>query len=329
MLESNSRLVWENNTNKLLDYLESGNLVSKPKMVHFYIPSFIYHKTKYYKTLRNRFQTFSITGNQCAQKCNHCEGKVLGTMQPTITPKKLFETAYKLKQNGGIGCLISGGCLKDGRLPIKKFIPTINKIKNELGLTVFVHTGIINLETAKELKKAKVDLALIDVFGSEETIKKLNIKTETQDYIESLKALEKAGLDFVPHIIVGLDKKKLKNELNALKIIALTKPSAIVIITFTPIPGTKMGLLSPPSPKDIAKLIVAARLMFPKTSIALGCMRSKNKLKKTVTEIYALKAGIAAIATPTEKTIEYAKKNRFKMTFSSYCCAQIYFDNIS
>jgi len=329
MLESNSRIVLEKNTNKLLDYLESGNLVSKPKMVHFYFPSFVYYKTKYYKTIQNRFQTFSITGYQCAQKCNHCEGKVLGTMQQTTTPKKLYETAYKLKQNGGIGCLISGGCLQDGSLPIKKFIPTIYKIKNELGLTVFVHTGIINLETAKELKKAKVDLALIDVFGSEETIKKLDIKTGKKEYIEALKALEKANLKFVPHIIVGLDKDKIKNELNALKIISSTKPSAIVIISFSPILGTKRELLQPPTPKNIAKVIVAARLMFPKTPIALGCMSSKNKLKKASTEIYALKAGIAAIATPTEKTIEYAKKNWFKMTFSSNCCAQIYLDNTS
>jgi len=329
MLKSNSRLVWEKNTNKLLDYLESGNLTSKPKRIHFYLPSFVYHKTKNYKTLRNRFQTFSITGNQCAQKCNHCEGKVLGTMQQTTTPKKLFETAYKLKQNGGIGCLISGGCLQDGSLPIKKFISTIYKIKNELGLTVFVHTGIINLETAKELKKAKIDLALIDVFGLEETIKKLDIKTGKKEYIESLKALEKAGLKFVPHVIVGLDKEKIKNELNALKIISSTKPSAIVIITFTPIRGTKRERLQPPTPKNIAKVIVAARLMFPETPIALGCMRSKNKLKKAITEIYALKAGISAITNPTEKTIEYAKKNCFKMTFSSYCCAQIYLDNIS
>jgi len=328
MPEPNCKLDWENNPNQLLNYLESGVLVSNPKRIHFYVPSFAHFKTKYYTTLRNRFQTFSITGNRCAQKCAHCEGKILGTMQPTTTPKKLFESALKLKQDGGTGCLISGGCLQDGTLPIKQFIPTIYKIKSELGLTVFVHTGIIDLETAKKLKKAKVDLALIDVFGSEEILKKLDIKIGTKEYIKSLKALQKSGLDFVPHVIVGLDKEKIKSELNTLKIISLTKPSAIVIIAFVPIQGTKMAHFQQPSPEEIAKVLVATRLAFPKTSIALGCMRPKSKDQKTTTETYALKAGVTAIAFPTEETIKYAKTNGFKVTFSSDCCAQIYLDCI-
>ncbi|MCJ7714253.1 radical SAM protein [Candidatus Bathyarchaeota archaeon] len=326
MPDSNCKLDWENNPNKLLDYLESGVLVSNPKRIHFYVPSFAHYKTKYYTTLQNRFQTFSITGNRCVQKCAHCEGKILGTMQPTTTPKKLFESALKLKQDGGTGCLISGGCLQDGTLPIQRFIPTIYKIKSELGLTIFVHTGIIDLETSKKLKKAKVDLALIDVFGSDEILKKLDIKIGSKEYIESLKALEKASLDFVPHVIVGLDKEKIKSEFNALKIISLTKPSAIVIIAFVPIQGTKMAQLQQPSPEQIAKVLVATRLAFPKTSTALGCMRPKSKDQKITTEIYALRAGVTAIAFPTEETIKYSKINGYKMTFSSNCCAQIYSD---
>ena len=195
-----------------------------------------------------------------------------------------------------------------------------------MDLTVFVHTGIIDLETAKKLKKAKVDLALIDVFGSEEILKKLDIKSGTKEYIKSLKALQKSGLDFVPHIIVGLNKEKITNELNALKIISLTKPSAIVIIAFVPIQGTKMAHMQQPSPEDIAKILVATKLAFPKTSIALGCMRPKSKDQKTTTETYALQAGVTAIAFPSEETIKYAKTNGFKVIFSSDCCAQIYLD---
>ncbi len=87
----------------------------------------------------------------------------------------------------------------------------IGKVKRELGLTVFVHTGIINLETAVALKKAGVDAALIDVIGSAQTIKKtLNLNVTPQDYADSLAALEKAGLNFMPHVIVGLKRRQTR-----------------------------------------------------------------------------------------------------------------------
>jgi hypothetical protein len=327
MPESADTRVWEKNPKILLEYLNSGVLIPNPKVINFYIPSFVPLKTKYYQTSPNLFQTFSITGSQCMLKCKHCEGKILRMMEPTTTPKKLFDAAFKLKKDGGIGCLISGGCQSDGSIPIKQFIPTISKIKSELGLTIFVHTGIINFETAKELKKAKVDLALIDVIGSEKTIKKLDINLKLKDYTDSIKALQRVGLSFVPHVIVGLDNEELKSEFNALKIISSTQPSAIVIIAFIPIHGTNMAHIQPSDPEDIAKVLVASRLMFPKTGIALGCMRQRGKARKT-TEIYALKAGVSAIAYPSEETIKYAKTNNYQIIFQSHCCAQIFLDYI-
>ena len=328
MIESNYDLILEKNPNKLLDYLDSGVLISNPKIINFYIPSFIPQKTKQYGKNFNLFQTYSITGNKCSLKCNHCEGKILRSMQATPTPKILFDAAYNLKEKGGIGCLISGGSQLDGTLNFKRFIPTIKRIKRELGLTVFVHTGIINLDTAKELKKAKIDLALIDIIGSEKTIKKLKIKLQIKDYINSLKALQEATLSFVPHVIVGLDDENLKSEFNALKIVSYTKPNAIVILGFTPIYGTRMGNNQPADPKDIAKVLVAARIMFPKTPIALGCMRQRSK-NQHITEVSALKAGVKAIAYPTKETIAYAKNNEYKIMYHPYCCAKIYSDFIS
>jgi uncharacterized radical SAM superfamily protein len=328
MLEPNFDLLLEKNQFQLLDLLDSGDLISNPKVINFYIPSFVPQKVKSYGTTKNLFQTYSITGNKCRLNCNHCEAKILRTMKPTTTPKKLFDAANKLKKEGGIGCLISGGSQLDGSISLKKFIPTIEKIKHDLGLTVFVHTGIINFETAKELKKAKVDLALIDVIGSKKTLKKLDIKINLKDYINSLKALHEAKLCFVPHVIVGLDDNKLESEFNALKIISSTRPCAIVIIGFMPIYGTIMGQNQPANPEDIAKVLVASRLMFPKTPIALGCMRQKGK-NRSITELYALKAGVAAIAYPTRETKNYAKDNDYKIIYQSYCCAQIYSDYIS
>jgi hypothetical protein len=250
-------------------------------------------------------------------------------MRPALLPGQLFELCSRLTQDGAVGCLVSGGCLPDGSVPLDGFVDAIGKIKRQLGLTVFVHTGIINLETAVSLKKAEVDAALIDVIGSAETIKKTyNLNVTLQDYADSLRALDKSGLNFVPHVIVGLNEGKLDGELNALKTIGEVKPSALVIVAFMPIRGTAMEKTPPPKPADIAKVTSMARLMFPETPLILGCMRPKGAARSE-TDVLALKAGVDAVAFPSEEAIKYAESKGWKTSFSSYCCAQMYLDAAS
>ena len=318
--------VWHLNKKQLLSLLDAGTLAPKPKAAHFYVPSFTYYKTSRYRFSTTSFPTVSVTGTECALNCKHCGGKVLKTMHPATTPATLLAHAKKLKQNGAIGCLISGGCLPDGSVPLKQFIPTIKKIKQELGLTVFVHTGIIDSATATSLKRAGIDAALIDIIGSDETINKIgNLNITTKDYATSLNAVQQAGLNFVPHVIVGLDNGKLKGELDALKIIASAKPSAIVVIAFMPIHRTAMAKAEPPTPTDIAKVTATARIMFPRTPLVLGCMRPKGK-HRAQTDVLALKAGADAIAFPSEEALKYAEAQGYMLSFSQFCCAQIYMD---
>jgi hypothetical protein len=249
-------------------------------------------------------------------------------MRPATTPKKLYELAAKLKKQGALGFLLSGGCMPDGSVPLKPFISTIAKIKREFGLTVFVHAGIIDSSTAKALKNAGVDAALIDIFGYDETIKKIcNLEVTIKDYAASLNALQSAGLNFVPHVIVGLNDGELAGEFQALKMIASVKPSSVVIIAFMPIHGTAMAKAEPPQPTDIAKVTAAARLMFPRTPLVLGCVRPKGQ-HRAKTDILALKAGVDAIAFPSEEVVKYAERQGYSFSFSSYCCAQIYIDAV-
>jgi len=325
-MQPSAETIWRASTKKLVDLLNAGALVAKPKTVYFYAPSFMYYKTRYYRSSQTHFPTVSVTGTACALNCKHCGGKVLETMRPAETPEKLLALAAKLKQQGASGFLVSGGCLPDGSVPLKQFIPAIEKTKRELGLTVFVHTGIIDLDTAVALKTAGVDAALIDIIGSDETAKKVyNLNVTVKDYARSLNALQEAGLNLVPHVIVGLHDGKLKGELEALKIIASLKPSALVVIAFMPIHGTAMAEVKPPQPADIAKVTATARLMFPRTPLALGCVRPKGK-HRAETDVLALKAGIDAIAFPSEEIVKYAENQGYEFSFSSYCCAQIYVD---
>jgi uncharacterized radical SAM superfamily protein len=326
MAQLTPETIWHMEEQELSEVLDKNPSFSKPKKIKFYAPSFMYYKTSYYCSSPTHFPTISLTGRSCALRCKHCGGVVLGTMLPATTAEGLFKLSAQLKRKGAIGCLISGGCRPDGSVPLEKFIDTIGKVKRELGLTVFVHTGIIDFGTAEALKNAGVDAALIDIIGSNETVEEIyNLNVTVDDYARSLDALCKSGIAFVPHVIVGLHYGKLKGELHALEMIAAAKPSALVIIAFMPIRGTEMKRVEPPKPADIAKVTAAARIMFPQTPLVLGCMRPRGR-HRVSTDILAIEAGVDAIAFPSEEAIKFAQERGYKTAFSSLCCAQIYLD---
>jgi len=324
MAQLSPEKIWNTTTQELLSLLNTEILVPKPKKASFYAPSFMHYRTRSYCSKPNEFPTISVTGKGCALNCKHCGGKLLETMHPAKTPEALFALSLKLKQKGASGFLLSGGCTPNGSVPLKRFIPALERIKRELCLTVIVHTGIIDAATAEALKNAGVDAALIDIIGSDETIKNIyNLNITIKDYANSLKALHEAHLNIAPHVIVGLHYGKLQGESHALKLIARYKPSALVIIAFMPIRGTAMATVKPPQPADIARVTATARLMFPDTPLALGCMRPKGN-HRAEPDVLCLKAGVNAIAFPSEEAIKYAENHGYAVSFSSCCCSQIY-----
>lgn len=315
--------------NKLEEALTTARHISWKnfgKRIRFYTPSFMYYKTDRFCSSPNAFPSISVTGSFCALKCKHCGGKVLSTMLPALTPQRLIEACTELKRKGGVGCLISGGCLPDGSVPLGRFVDAIAKVKRDLGLTVVVHTGVIDLDMARRLKEAGVDAALIDIIGSDETIREIyQLKVSVADYGKSLSALHESGVPSVPHVLVGLHYGKLVGEFQALQMIAKYSPSAVIVIALMPIHGTPMENVTPPTPVDIVKVLVTARLMLPNTPLVLGCMRPKGK-HKAETDVLAVKAGVNAVAFPTEQAIRLAESLELETSFSSLCCSQIFED---
>jgi len=296
------------------------------RKIRFYAPSFIYYKTDHYCSSAFSFPSISVTGSSCALRCKHCNGTVLNTMYPATTPKRLIALCKKLKENGAVGCLISGGCLADGSVPLGKFADAVAQIKKNLDLITVVHTGLVDRETAEKLKRAGVDAALIDVIGDDDTISEIyRLGAKVDDYEQSLANLRDTGMPIVPHVLVGLYHGKLKGELRALEMIRKYDPSAVIIISFMPIRGTAMEEISPPRPIDVGKIILIARFMMPKIPLVLGCMGAKDR-HKIDTEKLALKAGVNAMAFPLGATIKLAEQMGYQVSFSSTCCSQIYTD---
>ena len=316
-----------NNLESILERARESSWERFGRRIYFYAPSFLYYRNEYFKPPRCSFPSVSITGRKCFLNCKHCGGVILKSMIPAETPRRLIEVLHRIKSEGAIGCLISGGCLRNGSVPLEEFINAIAEAE-KIGLKTVVHTGLVSPETAEKLRDAGVNSVSIDIIGSDETIREIyNLKATVRDYEDSLRALKEAGINFTPHVLVGLHYGELKGELNALKMISKYNPSALIIIVFFPIKGTVMEKINPPPPRKVAEIIVQARFMMPNVPIILGCARPKGK-HRAETDVLAVKAGVNGIAFPEEQAIRTALELGLQISFSPTCCSQIYEDII-
>jgi uncharacterized radical SAM superfamily protein len=290
----------------------------------FYAPGMVHYETDFHEaTDPYRFPSISVTGKGCSLGCEHCNAELLDPMIPATTPEALWKEFNEIKTRGGSGCLISGGATPKGDTPLMEFIPTIKRGKDELGLDIVVHTGVVYPETAKALGKAGIDGAMLDIIGSDATLKQIYHLDKSVDiFDESMTHLEEYGVPYMPHIIAGLHYGELKGEAKAIKMIAEHDPNSVVVVAFMPLDHTPMQDVTPASPMDIARVILATRLVIPEKPLILGCARPLGAHRRQ-TDRLAIDAGVNGIAYPSDEGYEYAEEKGFKLSFADQCCSLI------
>jgi len=271
-----------------------------------------------------RFPAISITGDDCALECEHCNKKYLKGMNKILNKEDLERFLFTHFKKGGVGALISGGCEPDGSVPLLEFLDSIRLVKEKTNLIINTHTGLLNEETAKKLAEAGVDIVSFDVTMDEEVIKKIyHLNKDPEDYKKSIEYLKSYNLNIVPHICIGLFYGKIRKELEAIKFLKESgiNPSLIVLIVLIP-PKNSNTKFNRLNPIDIAKVIAIIRFVFPNTEISLGCMRPRGKTKTQI-EKSAILAGITRIEIPSIETLKWLKQKHpdIKFQFFSACCA--------
>jgi uncharacterized radical SAM superfamily protein len=269
----------------------------------------------------NNFVSFSVTGTSCSLNCEHCQGRLLKGMEPTITPDNLINRCMEIKTRGGEGVLISGGSDSEGHVPLDRFGEAIRIVKDELGLQVVVHTGLVTEETAQVLAEANIDAAMLDIIGDAQVSKRVyHISDGPKKMERSLELLQEYGIPTVPHVLVGLDYGRLSGELQALEMISRLNPAAVVIIALTPVPKTPMEHSNPPAPETIGKVLTVARLSMEKIPILLGCARPIGA-HKVQTDRYAILSGVNGIAYVSQEGVIVAKDMNLRPVFRDICCS--------
>lgn len=271
-----------------------------------------------------KFPSVSMSGNSCALSCKHCNHTYLNDMQNLTEPDELLNSCRRFADEGAVGFLLSGGCDKNGAmLNLRKLLPIVKQIKKETDLVVKLHTGLVDKELAEDIVAAGVDIASVEVVGSNETIQEIfDFNATVDSYADTLQNLEAAGMPYiVPHVCIGLQYGELKGEFHALEVIKnFCDPSLLVLIIFRPTKGTILEQCKIPSADDVSTVVEKAKELFPDKDVSLGCIRPRARFREEI-ELAALKAGVTRMEIPSKNTLRCANEMGYTIKKIHACCA--------
>lgn len=258
------------------------------------------------------FIAVSITGRHCDLMCGHCEARFLRHMLPAPTPEALYKIALDAAKSGKTGMLVSGGSDKRGKVPYKKYLKIIKKIKKDTDLKINLHTGFVRENDLAGLEVA--DVISFDIVGSPRTARLVYGLDLAPGYFESIfDAFEESGLKVVPHVTAGLDSGRDSGEENALRIIARHKFKMVIINSLIPQTGMELK-----NHRLLPVLEMASRIIPRETKIGIGCMRPRE-IALPVDMLGELR--ISYVAAPSGSLKKALNKNKIPYREINGCCA--------
>ena len=292
-----------------------------PNEITFYGPGLKPHITSEFSGSLKEFISISVTGNNCALNCEHCNTKMLDSMLDLPSfDGSLFDMAKNLHEKGAKGILVSGGSNIRNQVPLLPHMDDMKRIRKELEMVIRVHPGLPDEETCAALADVDVDGVMLDIIGDQETISDVyHLDATPVDYEAVLERLDRHGIPAIPHIVLGHHFGKMNGEWTALDMIKKYPPKTLVLVILLPLTGTGMQGVVLPSVDEIGDFFETARLALPTTPILLGCARPLGAVKLEIDQL-AIDTGLNGIAFPSEGIVAYASEKGLNPSFVNACC---------
>ena len=293
-----------------------------PRPLQVYLPSIKqYSSTELPAIPAQRWPAVSLTGPNCELNCEHCQAKVLESMQAATDPDSLWRIASSAALTGARGMLISGGSNRRNELPLAQVLPVLARIKSRFpDFLISCHTGFVDKRIARGLREAGVDCVMLDIIAALDTLRQVYHLKQLSRVEGSLALLLEQGLRVVPHIVAGLHFGRLLGEWAGLELVQAYRPAALVLVVAMPHFASNKHRFEIPDPHQVGRLFRDARAMLPQLPIILGCARPPGKTK-AVLDIYALCSGLDGIAYPSEQLVSLARTMGKEVIVHDSCCA--------
>ncbi len=296
---------------------------NRQRLVRFSTPTFKeYESSELQSCGKNSFPAFSITAGGCALMCDHCEARILEPMIPAVKPDILDRKVRQLIETEDLqGFLLSGGSNKRNEIRYERFYPVVEGLKRDFpNLRIAIHTALTDRQGAKAMEAAGVDVAMLDIIGSEETIREVyHLDRPVDDFESTVAALCETSMQISPHIVIGLHYGRILGEENALDILSRYDTKALVLVVIMPF-YARPGTFETPSTSDVGRIFLEARRRLPDRQVLLGCARPPG-MHKRITDAYAVMAGLDGIAFPADGAVAVADMTGRPFHQAHACCS--------
>ena len=238
------------------------------------------HKKSFPENKIQASQLLSIKTGGCPEDCAYCSQSA---HYKTSVKKELFLNLQKILQKAleakaqGATRFCMGAAWREVRSgpQFRKVLDAVRAVK-ALNLEVCCTLGMLNLEQAKELKKAGLYAYNHNLDTSPEFYSQI-ISTRTyKDRLQTLKYVRQAGLTVCTGGILGLgetnkDRRALIYQLALLK----PHPESVTVNTLVPMRGTPLENQEPVSPLETTRVIAVCRILMPSAFIRLSAGRKE------------------------------------------------------
>jgi uncharacterized radical SAM superfamily protein len=267
---------------------------------------------------RGRYPAVSVTGTDCELQCRHCRGVLLSNMLSARGPNDLQRLARGLSRDGTEGVLLTGGCDAKGKLSFDGVMSGVSELKKQ-GLYVSVHAGMsMSTEAAGALSCAGVDQALLDIVVDDATAR-WAWGLPTADIIgTSLDTMLAAGLEVVPHLVVGMYKGRIRGEYEAVDFLKDYRPRLLSVVVF--MPHVAMKDVQPPPPGEVIDVLAYARRHLSETEVSLGCARPRGTYRYELEE-RAIECGVTRMALWSDRAVRAAAERGLEASYRYTCCS--------
>ena len=300
----------------LVAEFEAASVEAGSRPIRFSTPTFRdYTSTELKGCSKNSFPSFSITGSACGLNCDHCQTRILEPMIPAMSPEILDMKVRHLRHTQNLqGFLLSGGSSKRNEIRYERYYPVVERLKRDFpDMRIAIHTALTDERGARSMEAAGVDTAMMDVIGSDQTIREVyHLDRPVEDFEATLSALCTTSMEITPHIVIGLHYGRLLGETRALDIVSRHPVHALVLVVIMPFYAAP-GMFATPDTSDVGRIFLEARRR-------LGCARPPG-MHKRVTDAYAVMAGLDGIAFPADGTVAVAQAVGRPFHQEHACCA--------
>src|SRR3984957_19362969 len=223
----------------------------------------------------------SIKTGGCPGGCGYCAQS--SRDQTGVKAERLMETeavmevARRARENGStrfcMGAAWKG--VRDGDAKFEQVLGTIREV-SKLGMEVCVTLGQLSLTEARRLKEAGVTAYNHNIDTSPEHYAEIVTTHTFQDRINTIEAVQKAGMDVCCGGIIGMGETVL-DRLKMLEVLTTFDPApeSVPINCLMAMPGTPLEDQRPVEVFELVRLIATTRIALPHAKVRLSAGRTR------------------------------------------------------